>query len=82
MYKAAYRLLMMGIALMLAVSVMSCGLFMAKATPTPEPTNTSTYINDQRIGSFYDFSSARSEGYFAFNANQESGQGSCKYENT
>jgi hypothetical protein len=40
------------------------------------------YINEQRIGTFYDFSSAISEGYFAFNANQESGRGSCKYENT
>jgi hypothetical protein len=40
------------------------------------------YINDERIGSFYDFSNGKSEGYFAIFGYQESGQGSCKYENT
>ena len=40
------------------------------------------YINDQRIGSFFDFNKTRSEGYFAFTAYQESGRGSCTFDNT
>jgi hypothetical protein len=40
------------------------------------------YINGQRIGSFFDFAKTRSEGYFAFTAYQESGRGSCTYDNT
>jgi hypothetical protein len=40
------------------------------------------YINGERIGSFYDFSKTRSDGYFAIAGNLESGTGSCKYDNT
>jgi hypothetical protein len=39
------------------------------------------YINDQRIGSFYDFSQRRTEGFFAFLAQQETGESSCTFDN-
>jgi hypothetical protein len=38
------------------------------------------YINDQRIGSFFDFSQRRTEGDFAFLAQQESGESSCTFD--
>ncbi|HNT25079.1 MAG TPA: hypothetical protein PKM21_11975 [Anaerolineales bacterium] len=40
------------------------------------------YINDNRVGTYYDYSKKATEGYFAFMANQESGQSTCSYENT
>jgi hypothetical protein len=40
------------------------------------------YINNERSGSFYDYSNTIKDGYFAFLGNIESGTGSCKYENT
>ena len=40
------------------------------------------YINEQRIGSFYDYNNTRTDGYFAFEGSIESGEGSCTYENT
>jgi len=40
------------------------------------------YINDQRIGSFYDYSSYAMDGRFAFLGWEEAGQSSCKFENT
>ena len=40
------------------------------------------FINDSRVGTYYDYSEKASEGYFAFMADQESGQSTCTYENT
>lgn len=40
------------------------------------------YINDTRVGSFYDYSKKLMEGYFAFSANHESGESSCEFSNT
>lgn len=40
------------------------------------------YINDIRIGSYYDYAITRSEGYFAYEAYQESGETSCYFDNT
>lgn len=40
------------------------------------------YINNQRIGSFYDGSKARSAGYFAYWAALDSGKGTCSFANT
>jgi hypothetical protein len=40
------------------------------------------YINDQRIGSFYDDSKVRADGRFAFYGSEEAGVSSCKFENT
>lgn len=40
------------------------------------------YINDQRIGTYYDYAETRSDGYFAWDAWQESGETTCRYENT
>jgi hypothetical protein len=40
------------------------------------------YINDQRIGQFYDYTESRTEGYFAFEAWQESGETICQFDNT
>jgi hypothetical protein len=40
------------------------------------------YINDQRIGQFYDYTESRSDGYFAFNGSQESGETICQFDNT
>jgi hypothetical protein len=40
------------------------------------------YINGQRIGSFYDFDKTRTEGYFAISAAQQSGRGTCRFDNT
>lgn len=40
------------------------------------------YINDMRMGSYYDFSKSMVEGYFAFSAWQESGKSSCTFTDT
>lgn len=40
------------------------------------------YINDQRIGSYYDYANNRLEGEFAFTGWQESGETSCEYSHT
>ncbi len=40
------------------------------------------FINDERLGSFYDWSSLRSEGLFAFLASQEKGPSTCTFDNT
>jgi hypothetical protein len=40
------------------------------------------YINDERIGQFFDYTEARSDGYFAFDAMQESGDTTCTFDNT
>jgi hypothetical protein len=40
------------------------------------------YINDQRIGSFYDDSKVRANGRFAFYGTEEAGVSSCTFENT
>lgn len=40
------------------------------------------YINDLRIGSYYDYANSRLEGEFAFTGWQESGQSSCVFNNT
>lgn len=40
------------------------------------------YINGQRQGRYFDYSKQRAEGYFAFLAWQESGKGSCMFENS
>jgi hypothetical protein len=40
------------------------------------------YINDQRIGSFYDDSKVRSDGRFAFYGTEEAGTSSCKFDNS
>lgn len=37
------------------------------------------YINDVRVGSFYDYSKNKLEGYLAFLAVQESGETTCKF---
>jgi hypothetical protein len=42
----------------------------------------SVYINDQRIGSFYDDSKVKADGRFAFYGTEEAGVSSCKFENT
>ena len=42
----------------------------------------SVYINDQRIGSFYDYSKVRTDGRFAYYGWEEAGISSCKFENT
>lgn len=40
------------------------------------------YINDERIGQFFDYTESRTEGYFAFDARQESGDTICQFDNT
>jgi len=40
------------------------------------------YINDLRIGSYYDYSNSLLEGKFAFTGWQESGKTSCEFNNT
>jgi hypothetical protein len=40
------------------------------------------YINSQRIGTFYDYSSLRIDGRFAFAAMQETGVSTCKFDNS
>jgi len=40
------------------------------------------YINDQRIGSYYDYANSRLEGEFAFTGWQESGETTCTFDNT
>ena len=40
------------------------------------------YINDERIGSFYDYGKSRLEGIFGFYAYHESGQSTCTFDNT
>jgi hypothetical protein len=40
------------------------------------------YINGQRMGRYYDFGKQLIQGSFGFVAGQDSGTGSCKYENT
>jgi hypothetical protein len=40
------------------------------------------YINDERIGKFFDYTEARSEGYFAFDGWQESGTTVCTFADT
>jgi hypothetical protein len=40
------------------------------------------FINDQRIGSYYDYANSRLEGYFAFTGLQESGETTCFFDNT
>lgn len=40
------------------------------------------YFNDERIGKYFDYAEARSEGYFAFHAWQESGDTVCQFDNT
>lgn len=40
------------------------------------------YINGIRQGRFFDYSNQRSEGTFAFFGYQDSGKGSCEFENT
>jgi hypothetical protein len=40
------------------------------------------HINGRRIGSFYDWSSYRAEGRFAFFGSEEAGESSCTFENT
>jgi len=40
------------------------------------------YINRRREGKYFDFSKQRLEGTFGFLASQDSGKGSCKFENS
>ncbi len=40
------------------------------------------YINEERIGSFYDYSKRRLDGYMAFTAWQESGASTCEFEHS
>lgn len=40
------------------------------------------YINDVRHGRYFDYSKQRTEGVFAFRAWQDSGQGTCNFENS
>ena len=40
------------------------------------------YINDLRIGSYYDYANSRLEGEFAFTGWQESGETSCEFSNS
>jgi hypothetical protein len=40
------------------------------------------YLNQNREGRYFDYSSQRSEGVFAFFASQTSGQGTCLFENS
>jgi len=40
------------------------------------------YINHARQGRYFDYSKQRMDGAFAFNGNQDSGTGSCKFENS
>jgi len=40
------------------------------------------YINDQRIGTFYDYSVQNDEGYLAYYGYQESGESTCSFENS
>jgi hypothetical protein len=40
------------------------------------------YINDERQGSYYDYSKQRLDGKFAFSAWQDSGETTCTFENT
>ena len=40
------------------------------------------YINDQRIGTYFDYAETRHDGYFAFDAWQQSGETTCTFENT
>lgn len=40
------------------------------------------YINDMRIGSYYDYAESRLEGEFAYAGWQESGETSCEFSNT
>jgi hypothetical protein len=41
----------------------------------------SVYINGGREGTYYDFGRQRSDGAIGFLASQESGKGSCTFEN-
>jgi len=40
------------------------------------------FINDRRIGSYFDYVKSRLEGLFAFLAYQESGETTCTFDNT
>ncbi len=40
------------------------------------------YINHARQGRYFDYSKQRMDGAFAFNGSQDSGKGSCKFENS
>jgi hypothetical protein len=40
------------------------------------------YINDLRIGQFFDYAKTRAKGLFAFLAWQESGRSSCEYKDS
>lgn len=40
------------------------------------------FINDHRLGSYYDYSELANKGYFAFVAAQEAGPSTCTFENT
>ena len=40
------------------------------------------FVNQQRVGSFYDWSNNRMDGQFAFQALQEAGPSTCTFENT
>ena len=40
------------------------------------------YINDVRQGRYFDYSKQRTEGTFAFLGNQDSGEGTCNFENS
>jgi len=40
------------------------------------------YINNQRQGKYYDYSKQRNQGTFAFLGSQDSGKGSCTFENS
>ena len=40
------------------------------------------YVNDQRVGSYYDYGKSRMDGYFAFTAWQQSGETTCSYDNS
>lgn len=40
------------------------------------------YVNDARLGSFYDDGKRRDEGRFAYVSSQDAGEATCKFENT
>ena len=40
------------------------------------------YVNDVRQGRYFDYSKQRTEGTFAFLGNQDSGEGTCNFENS
>ena len=40
------------------------------------------YVNDQRIGSYFDYVVTRADGKFAFTGWQESGETTCSFDNS